>query len=192
MIVDATTGRPKGFGFVRFGCEADRDRALAEMDGVCLGSRTIRVSAATARRHVSPATGPAGTSISSGGGSLGGGGGRTSYGGESMGGGPSSTAPHPADFDPTNTTLFIGGLSALVTEEQLHKIFAKYGEIIYTKVGWGACHGFGAGLRHTVLPDGHISVLPWSVRVGTVLWALMNNGRGVAEQLFLQYRGTPT
>ena len=31
-----------------------------------------------------------------------------------------------ADFDPTNTTLFIGGLSSTVSEEQLRALFSKY------------------------------------------------------------------
>lgn len=166
VIVDVATGRHKGYGFVRFGSEADRDRALAEMDGALLGSRAIRVSPATARRNMlsHPAAPPSSSgrvSVSSGGGSSLHG---LSHGGGSRAGGcdpsapwtywgpgapvvppftpsssapssaPSSSLPHPADFDPTNTTLFIGGLSALVTEEQLHKIFAKYGDIIYTKV----------------------------------------------------------
>ena len=39
-----------------------------------------------------------------------------------------------ADFDPTNTTLFIGGLSGGVTEEQLRAAFARFGDIIYVKI----------------------------------------------------------
>ena len=51
--------------------------------------------------------------------------------------------PHPSDFDPTNTTIFIGGLSPGITEEDLRNVFGTYGEIIYTKVpankGCGFC-----------------------------------------------------
>jgi hypothetical protein len=39
-----------------------------------------------------------------------------------------------ADFDPTNTTLFIGGLSGGVSEEQLRASFARFGDIIYVKI----------------------------------------------------------
>ena len=41
---------------------------------------------------------------------------------------------HPSELDPTNTTLFIGGLSAAVTEDQLRSVFAPYGDIVYTKI----------------------------------------------------------
>lgn len=54
----------------------------------------------------------------------------------------SANAPHPSDFDPSNTTLFIGGLSASVTEEQLHALFGRFGEIIYVKIPPGKGCGF--------------------------------------------------
>ena len=51
--------------------------------------------------------------------------------------------PHPSDFDPTNTTIFIGGLSTGINEEDLRNVFGRFGEIIYTKVpankGCGFC-----------------------------------------------------
>ena len=37
-------------------------------------------------------------------------------------------------MDPNNTTLFIGGLSSTVTEAELHAAFARYGDIVYTKI----------------------------------------------------------
>ena len=43
-------------------------------------------------------------------------------------------APHPSDFDPTNTTLFIGGLSPSVSEDALRAVFARFGDIIYVKI----------------------------------------------------------
>ncbi len=33
VIADTATGRSKGYGFVRFAVEAERDRALNEMNG---------------------------------------------------------------------------------------------------------------------------------------------------------------
>jgi len=51
-----------------------------------------------------------------------------------------------ADFDPTNTTLFIGGLSGGVTEEQLRAAFARFGDIIYVKIpAVCVCGGGGGG-----------------------------------------------
>lgn len=47
---------------------------------------------------------------------------------------PSCWLPSHADFDPTNTTLFIGGLSGGVTEDQLRAAFARFGDIIYVKI----------------------------------------------------------
>ena len=108
------TGRSKGYGFVRFGSEGERDRALGDMMGHLISNRPIRVSIATAKKNPgAPTSSPA-----------------------------SVTTPHPSDFDPTNTTLFIGGLSASVTEEQLHALFGRFGDIIYVKIPPGKGCGF--------------------------------------------------
>lgn len=107
VIVDPATGRSKGYGFVRFANENERDRSL-EMQGFQLSNRPIRVSLATARR--SSSAGMPGI--------------------------------HPAELDPTNTTLFIGGLSAGVNEDQLRAIFQTYGDVVYTKIPQGKGCGF--------------------------------------------------
>lgn len=111
VITDATTGRSKGYGFVRFAAEAERDRALNEMNGHFLSNRPIRVSLATAKKSTSSTT-------------------------------LATQIPHPSDFDPTNTTLFIGGLSSSVTEEQLRAVFGRFGDIIYVKIPQGKGCGF--------------------------------------------------
>lgn len=123
VITDPATGRSKGYGFVRFANENERDRAL-EMQGFSLSGRPIRVSLATARRS----------------------GAANGVGGMGAGpyGGGASAVPHPAELDPTNTTLFIGGLSAGVSEEQLRAIFGQYGDIVYTKIPAGKGAGLGA------------------------------------------------
>lgn len=113
VITDPVTLRSKGYGFVRFGSEQERDRALGEMNGVYISSRPIRVSLATAKKSTTGAAAPA-----------------------------PATAMHPSDYDPGNTTLFIGGLSASVTEEQLRSIFMRFGDIIYTKIPQGKGCGF--------------------------------------------------
>lgn len=113
VITDTVTQRSKGYGFVRFGSEQERDRALHEMNGQYIYSRPIRVSIATAKKN--PPSAPGSTS---------------------------STASHPSDFDPQNTTLFIGGLSSGVSEEQLRSIFGRFGDIVYVKIPQGKGCGF--------------------------------------------------
>eukprot|EP00878_Enallax_costatus_P024240 GHUV01025853.1.p1 GENE.GHUV01025853.1~~GHUV01025853.1.p1 ORF type:complete len:263 (-),score=106.91 GHUV01025853.1:196-984(-) len=49
---------------------------------------------------------------------------------------------HPAELDPSNTTLFIGGLSAGVSEDQLRAIFQNFGDVVYTKIPQGKGCGF--------------------------------------------------
>lgn len=44
--------------------------------------------------------------------------------------------------DKSNTTVFIGGLSALVTENELRDLFSPFGEIIYVKIPFGKGCGF--------------------------------------------------
>lgn len=46
------------------------------------------------------------------------------------------------DLDPSNTTLFIGGLSASVSEIELREVFGRYGDIVYVKVPPGKNCGF--------------------------------------------------
>ena len=118
VVTDAATGRPKGYGFVRFGEEGERDKALSEMNGQTLSTRVIRVSLATPKkvgqhhgRHH--------------GGGLGGDGGP---------GGGAELAP--------NTTLFIGALSSGVTEDDLQKTFGRFGELVYTRIPANRACGF--------------------------------------------------
>jgi RNA recognition motif. (a.k.a. RRM, RBD, or RNP domain) len=50
VVTDAATSTPKGFGFVRFAHEQERDRAISEMHGVALQGRSLRVSVAAKRQ----------------------------------------------------------------------------------------------------------------------------------------------
>ena len=54
VVTDPSTGRSKGFGFVRFSQEDERDKALTEMNGVRCGSRAMRISQAIPRKPVPP------------------------------------------------------------------------------------------------------------------------------------------
>ena len=54
------TGRSKGYGFVRFGTEEERDMALTEMNGeMCMG-RALRISVATPKKPGVHGMGPRG------------------------------------------------------------------------------------------------------------------------------------
>lgn len=53
VITDRNTGQSKGFAFVEMGTEQSARRAIAELNGTTLDSRTLRVDAAGER-----ATGP--------------------------------------------------------------------------------------------------------------------------------------
>jgi RNA recognition motif-containing protein len=50
VITDPATARSKGFGFVRFGDEAERNQALQTMTGQMISGRAIRVSHATTKK----------------------------------------------------------------------------------------------------------------------------------------------
>ncbi|CAA6664983.1 unnamed protein product [Spirodela intermedia] len=50
VVIDANTGRSKGYGFVRFGDEHEKLRAMTEMNGVFCSSRAMRIGAATPRK----------------------------------------------------------------------------------------------------------------------------------------------
>mmetsp|Transcript_11067 Transcript_11067/g.19198 ORF Transcript_11067/g.19198 Transcript_11067/m.19198 type:complete len:345 (+) Transcript_11067:182-1216(+) len=118
VMTEAVTNRSRGFGFVRFAIESERDRALTEMNGVYVGAKPINCSLATARKANPPAS---------------------TFG---VAGGGQTAGPSDGETDPANTTLFIGGLSATVTEPELHAAFARCGEIVYTKIPQGKGCGF--------------------------------------------------
>lgn len=49
----------------------------------------------------------------------------------------------PVDLsDPTNTTVFIGGLDPTVTESDLKRFFSPFGDIVYVKIPYGKGCGF--------------------------------------------------
>ena len=66
----------------------------------------------------------------------------------SMGAPPMSyyggAAPQPMNqfTDPNNTTVFVGGLSGYVTEDELRSFFQGFGEITYVKIPPGKGCGF--------------------------------------------------
>lgn len=85
VVKDRDTGRSRGFGFVRYGQEADADAAIQAMNNIEFDGRTIRVDKASERGSGGGGGGFGGGRGGGGGyNSRGGGGG---YGGNSYGGG---------------------------------------------------------------------------------------------------------
>ncbi|KAK1779448.1 hypothetical protein QBC45DRAFT_325919 [Copromyces sp. CBS 386.78] len=145
IMTDAMTGQSRGYGFVRFSDEGDQQRALVEMQGVYCGNRPMRISTATpktSRTHQYGAHAPHAANAM-------------------MAPVPAHAAnmqwgvppqPYYSGFnpmqpmnqftDPNNTTVFVGGLSGYVTEDELRSFFQGFGEITYVKIPPGKGCGF--------------------------------------------------
>ncbi|KAK8971250.1 Polyadenylate-binding protein RBP47 [Platanthera guangdongensis] len=50
VVIDASTGRSKGYGFVRFGDDNEKTLAMTEMNGAYCSNRPMRIGAATPRK----------------------------------------------------------------------------------------------------------------------------------------------
>ncbi|CAO3640220.1 unnamed protein product [Mucor hiemalis] len=140
IMTDPRTGLTRGYGFVRFAEQLDQQRALIEMQGYFIGSRAIRVSVATPKnrsqqqqqqqqqpfspRLSTPNTTTAASSL--------------------------MTSPNKSPLllqnnvmlDSANTTVFVGGLSAPIREDELRQYFQHFGEIVYVKIPPGKGCGF--------------------------------------------------
>lgn len=141
IMTDPISGMSRGYGFVRFADEGDQQRALTEMQGVYCGNRPMRISTATPKNK-SGGGGPAGMPMP---GAMGAG--MAAPGMYGMGAPPPLGyygAPQPMNqfTDPNNTTVFVGGLSGYVTEDELRSFFQGFGEITYVKIPPGKGCGF--------------------------------------------------
>lgn len=112
VVMDPVTRMSKGFGFVRFGSKEEADQALQTMNGVYCSSRPMRVSVATDRS-----------------------------GKARMGGGIGQQYGNEDDMS-NNTTVFIGGLDASTSDEDLRARFSPFGDIVSIKVPPGRGCGF--------------------------------------------------
>eukprot|EP00210_Caulerpa_lentillifera_P009165 g8737.t2 len=127
VIMDLTTGRSKGYGFVRFSTEQARDHAIHKMHGTVLRSKIIRVSEATNKKFNS----------------------QQQQGQGQQSGYPQQHLHHQSSplsqqygSDLSNTTLFVGNISPMITEEYLKSTFSHFGEIVYVKIPVGRNCGF--------------------------------------------------
>ncbi|CAG8550839.1 13981_t:CDS:2 [Acaulospora morrowiae] len=117
IMTDPMTGMSRGYGFVRFGDEAEQQRALMEMQGSFCGNRPMRISTATPKNK----SGLQSNFYQQ----------------------PTQQNPVLNQYnDPNNTTVFVGGLSGVNSEEELRSYFQGFGEITYVKIPPGKGCGF--------------------------------------------------
>ncbi|KAG2705461.1 hypothetical protein I3760_05G054500 [Carya illinoinensis] len=127
VVIDSNTGRSKGYGFVRFGDESERSRAITEMNGMYCSSRPMRLGVATPKKssgyqqqYSSQALVLAGGHASNG----------------------AVTQGSQSDGESNNTTIFVGGLDSDVSDEDLRQPFSQFGEIVSVKIPVGKGCGF--------------------------------------------------
>ncbi|XP_010523211.1 PREDICTED: polyadenylate-binding protein RBP47B-like [Tarenaya hassleriana] len=129
VVIDSNTGRSKGYGFVRFGDEKERSRAMVEMNGVFCSSRQMRTGIATPKRAAAHQQQYSSQALI-----LAGGGGHGANG--------SVTQGPPSDGESINSTIFVGGLDADVTDEDLRQPFSQFGDVVSVKIPIGKGCGF--------------------------------------------------
>ncbi|KAI8552806.1 hypothetical protein RHMOL_Rhmol06G0296700 [Rhododendron molle] len=115
VVTDRMTGRSKGYGFVRFGDESEQLRAMVEMNGVLCSTRPMRVGAAATKKPV----------------------GSQQYQKATF-----SPQASQGETDPTNTTIFVGGLNDSVSDDHLRQVFGQFGELVHVKIPAGKHCGF--------------------------------------------------
>ncbi|XP_074333561.1 polyadenylate-binding protein RBP47-like isoform X2 [Apium graveolens] len=119
VVVDANTGRSKGYGFVRFGDETERSRAMIEMNGQYCSSRPMRIGIATPKKPSA----------------------QQQYPSQVLSGGAAANGTQ-SENDTSNTTVFVGGLDSEITDEELRQTFSEYGEVLSVKIPVGKGCGF--------------------------------------------------
>lgn len=128
VVIDSNTGRSKGYGFVRFGDENERSRALTEMNGAFCSNRQMRVGIATPKRAVANQQQHSSQALILAGGH----------------GGANGSMAHGSqtDGESTNSTIFVGGIDPDVTDEDLRQPFSQFGEVVSVKIPVGKGCGF--------------------------------------------------
>ncbi|KAL5548346.1 hypothetical protein UlMin_003577 [Ulmus minor] len=116
VVTDRTTGRSKGYGFVRFSDEGEQLRAMNEMNGQFCSSRPMRIGPAATKK-------PVGVQQYQ----------KASY--------PNSQG-NAGESDPNNTTIFVGGLDSSVNDDLLRQVFGQFGELVHVKIPVGKRCGF--------------------------------------------------
>ncbi|KAH1072284.1 hypothetical protein J1N35_024612 [Gossypium stocksii] len=132
VVIDSNTGRSKGYGFVRFGDENERSRAMTEMNGVYCSNRPMRIGVATPKK----ASGH-----------------QQQYSSQGCG------APAAGHVAPTGQArpIFVGGLDSDVSDDDLREPFSQFGEIISVKIPPGKGCGFVQFANSLLLETGFSS-----------------------------------
>ncbi|RKF82599.1 putative RNA-binding protein C23E6.01c [Golovinomyces cichoracearum] len=141
IMTDPISGMSRGYGFVRFANEQDQQRALTEMQGVYCGNRPMRISTATPKNKSGATGAPVNMPMAPQSG-IGAAPGMYGLGAPSPMGYYGAPQPMNQFTDPNNTTVFVGGLSGYVTEDELRSFFQGFGEITYVKIPPGKGCGF--------------------------------------------------
>ncbi|KAK8527244.1 hypothetical protein V6N13_085090 [Hibiscus sabdariffa] len=108
VVTDRTTGRSKGYGFVKFGDESEQIRAMTEMNGMYCSTRAMRIGPAASKKPVTDQQYQ-----------------KAAY---------QNAQGNPGESDPNNTTIFVGGLDPSVSEDQIKQIFSQLGEVVHVKI----------------------------------------------------------
>lgn len=116
VVTDRTTGRSKGYGFVRFGDESEQLRAMNEMNGQYCSTRPMRVGPAATKKPIG------GQQYQ-----------KATY---------TNTQGNQGESDPNNTTIFVGGLDSSINDEMLRQVFSQFGELVHVKIPVGKRCGF--------------------------------------------------
>ncbi|XP_051113839.1 polyadenylate-binding protein RBP47B' isoform X2 [Andrographis paniculata] len=114
VVTDPNTGRSKGYGFVKFADEMERNRAMVEMNGAYCSTRPMRINAAIPKKTTPGVQQQYATAAAA------------------VYTPPVQTIP--VENDMNNTTVYVGNLDPNVTEEELRQIFVQFGEIVYAKI----------------------------------------------------------
>ncbi|KAH7569550.1 hypothetical protein JRO89_XS06G0182800 [Xanthoceras sorbifolium] len=140
VVIDRLTGRTKGYGFVRFSDENEQLRSMNEMNGVFCSTRPMRIGPATNKKIVAGQQQyPKGCYEA-----------LSSWGLELISAEmvtplvPSyqNSQGTQSDSDPNNTTVFVGNLDAIVTDEHLRELFSQFGQLLHVKIPAGKRCGF--------------------------------------------------
>lgn len=141
IMIDLNTGLSKGYGFIKFTNPIDQQNALLEMQGVILNGRAIKLGPSNKSNSANQEQ-TSGDKTSSTAGAT-----RKPFNNVAL---PKSqfmpAMQYPPTMnhftDPNNTTVFIGGLSPHVTEEELRVVFEPFGSIVYVNIPLGKGCGF--------------------------------------------------
>lgn len=118
VILDPATGLPRGYGFVKFASQEERDRALIECQSLQMGGKILKVSPIQL-----PQVAP-------------------EFPLQQAGQAQHQPQPQPQytdATDPKNTTIYVGNLHKNATEEEVMRVFSPCGTVSSIRILPGKC-----------------------------------------------------